>query len=84
MSAREPLAIRAAIVAAVTAVVHVAVVMGWLGITEAQETTIAGAVDMIGTVVLVVWSRGAVTPTADPRNDAGDPLVSAYTGEHRP
>ena len=51
MSAREPLAIRAAIVAAITAVVHAAVVMGWLGISPEQEGAIAGVVDLVGTVV---------------------------------
>lgn len=64
---REPLAVRAAIVAAITAMLHVLVVTGVLPIEPDAEVAIAGAVDLVGTAVLVVWSRGAVTPVADPR-----------------
>lgn len=64
---REPLAIRAAITAAVTALVHVAVVFGLLDLTVAQEALIGGAIDAVGLAVLTVWARGAVTPVADPR-----------------
>ncbi|UJQ86813.1 membrane protein [Arthrobacter phage Reedo] len=66
MLEREPLVIRAAIVAAVTALLHVLVVLGVLPIAPEAETAIAGAVDLIGTAVLVVWTRGKVTPTAAP------------------
>lgn len=60
----EPLILRGAIVAAVTALIHVGVVLGLLPIDADQESAIAGAVDLVGTAVLVVWSRGAVTPVA--------------------
>lgn len=67
MLKREPLIVRAALVAAVTGVLHVLVVLGALPIDPEQEAAIAGAVDLLGTAVLVVWTRGAVTPVADPR-----------------
>lgn len=63
-TAREPLVIRGAIVAAITALIHLAVVVGWLPIDHDAETAVAGAVDLLGTAVLVVWSRGKVTPAA--------------------
>lgn len=64
---REPLVIRAAIVAAITGVIHALVVLGLLPIVTEQEAAIAGAVDLLGTAVLVIWTRGAVTPVADPK-----------------
>lgn len=66
MTKREPLVIRSAITAAATAVLHVLVVLGVLPIEPAAETAIAGAIDLVGVAVLVVWSRGAVTPVDDP------------------
>lgn len=66
MRNREPLIIRGAVTAAVTAVLHVFVVLGVLPIDESAETAIAAAVDLVGMAVVVVWSRGKVTPTADP------------------
>ena len=67
LAQREPLVIRAAIVAALTALLHVLVVLGALPVDPEQEAALAGAVDLLGTVVLVVWTRGKVTPVADPR-----------------
>ena len=65
-AAREPLAIRAAIVAAITAVIHMLIVLGVLPIDESAEHAIAGAVDLLGTAVLVVWTRGKITPVEAP------------------
>lgn len=67
LSTREPLVIRGAIVAAVTALIHVLIVLGALPISPDAEHAIAGAVDLIGTAVLVVWTRGKVTPVEDPK-----------------
>jgi hypothetical protein len=64
LSTREPLVIRTAIVAAVTALIHALVVLGVLPFDPDQEGAVATAVDLLGTAVAVVWSRGAVTPTA--------------------
>jgi hypothetical protein len=79
---REPLAIRSAVVAAVTAVLHVLVLLGVLPIDETQEAAIAGAVDLVGLAVAVVWSRGAVTPVADPSlATAEDEYVARHAAE---
>ena len=64
---REPLAIRGAIVAAVTAGLHLLVVLGVLPLAVEQEQSAALVVDLLGTAVLVIWTRGKVTPVADPR-----------------
>lgn len=66
MNEREPLAIRGAVVAAVVAIIQVAVVFGWNLATD-QFAALAVAVNLIGTAVVVVWSRGKVTPVDDPR-----------------
>ncbi|WNN93671.1 membrane protein [Arthrobacter phage CallinAllBarbz] len=68
LSIREPLVIRAAVVAAVTGVLHMLVVLGVLPLDVDMEAAVAGAVDLLGTAVLVIWTRGAVTPVADPRD----------------
>ena len=60
---REPLAIRAAVTTAVTAVVHVAAVLG-LPLDQAAELAIGAAVDAVGLVVLLVWTRPNVTANA--------------------
>jgi hypothetical protein len=67
MTTREPLVIRAAIVAALTALLHVLVVLGVTPIEPEAETAVAGFIDLLGTAVLVVWVRGKVTPVDDPR-----------------
>jgi hypothetical protein len=64
---REPLLIRGAIVAAATALLHVLIVLGILPIDATAEHAVAGAVDLIGTAVLVVWTRGKVTPIEAPK-----------------
>lgn len=75
MNTREPLAIRGAIVAAVVALLQVAIAFG-LPITPDQFAVISVAINTIATAVVVAWSRGAVTPVADPHNDQGQPLES--------
>jgi len=77
LSTREPLIVRGAIVAAITALIHVLVVLGVLPIDESAETAIAGAIDLIGTAILVAWTRGAVTPVADPQVPMADPSAGA-------
>lgn len=72
---REPLVIRAAIVAAVTALVHVLVMFGILPIDTEAEAAVAGLVDLVGTAVLVVWTRGKVTPTDDPQLPEVEPQL---------
>lgn len=66
MSTREPLVIRGAITAAITAVIHVLVILGVFPIEPEAESAIGLAVDLVGTAVLVVWTRGKVTPVEAP------------------
>ncbi len=60
---REPLVVRSAVTAAVTACVHVAVVLG-LPLDAAAETAIGGAVDAVGLVAILILVRPKVTPAA--------------------
>lgn len=62
LAEREPLAIRAAITAAVTALVHVAAVYGL--VAKDQEVAIGTAIDVVGALVLVIWARAGVTGNA--------------------
>ena len=89
---REPLAIRGAVVAAVTAVLHLLVISGVLPLTAEVEGQAALVIDLAGTAALVLWTRGKVTPVDEPRAADGTPLVPAdrslyqggdYTGRHR-
>lgn len=75
---REPLVIRGAIVAALTALLHALIVVGALPVDSDAEHAIAGAVDLIGTAALVVWTRGKVTPVDDP--NLPEPLRSGPVG----
>lgn len=59
---RNPVAIRAAVTALATAVVHVTAVYGL--VDPDQEAAIGGAIDAAGLVVLVLWARTGVTPNA--------------------
>lgn len=63
---REPLVVRTALTALVTALLHVAVLQGWVSVESVSQETVAGVVDAIGLVVATLWARQAVTPVADP------------------
>jgi hypothetical protein len=63
---REPLAVRGAVVAAIVAAVHLAVAFGW-SLTGPQEAALLAFVDVASIAAVVVWTRGRVTPVADPR-----------------
>lgn len=78
MLEREPLVIRGAIVAAATALIHVLVILGVFPITPDAESAIALTVDLMGTAILVVWTRGKVTPVAAPNIE-----MAAGTGKRR-
>lgn len=60
----EPVLVRTAIVSALTAALHVAVILGWLPIDEEAEVAIAGLFDLVGVAIAAVWSRSAVIPVA--------------------
>lgn len=70
---REPLVIRGAIVAAATALLHVLVVLGVVPIDPEQEVAVVSAIDLVGTAILVAWTRGKVTPVDAPK-------IDGYTG----
>lgn len=59
---REPAAIRGAVVAAVTAVVHFLVVVGV--VDKSTETALVPGIDVLGLVVAVLWIRLGVTANA--------------------
>ena len=91
-ASREPLAVRAAVVAVITAIVHLTVIAGWWQISADVEGQVALVIDLAGTAALVLWTRGKVTPVDEPRAADGTPLVLAdnslyqggnYTGRHR-
>lgn len=63
---REPLVVRTLLTAFVTALVHVAVVQGWVTVEAVSPEVVAGLVDALGVVIAALWSRAAVTPVADP------------------
>ena len=79
--AREVLAKRVTVVAAVTAALHLIVGLHWL--TIAQSSAVIGQVtagiDLLGVLAAVLYARPAVTPVADPRDNAGTPLVPAVS-----
>jgi len=85
LSTREPLAIRAAVVAAVNAVFKVFVIAGIIAIGPEVEVAVITAVDLVATAVLVVWTRGKVTPVAAPLlPDDGVPFsIPDGTGRYR-
>lgn len=63
---REPLLVRTLLTALVTALVHVAVLQGWVTVESASPEAVAALVDALGVVVAALWSRQAVTPVANP------------------
>ena len=68
MTSREPLAIRASIVAVAAVLIQLAVAFG-VTLTVDQVAAISAAVNVISAAVIVIWTRGAVTPVDDPRLD---------------
>ncbi len=75
---REALAQRVLIVAAVTAVLHLAVALHWVtnDWSDSAVKGVTGALDGVGVVVATLWARHAVTPVQDPRAGDGTPLVA--------
>lgn len=71
---REPLAIRGAVIAAVQAALTFAVLMG-LDLTPEQVAGAMALVATLGTLAVVLWTRGKVTPISDPRDNEGNPMT---------
>lgn len=74
MSSREPLAVAGAVVALLQAALTTVVLMGWWDLSAEQAAAWMGLIALAGTTAVVVWTRGKVTPVADPRDDQGRPL----------
>lgn len=66
---REPLIIRASVVAFCQALFTTVVLMNWWKLTPEQVAGWMGVIALGGTMVVVVWSRGKVTPVDDPMLD---------------
>lgn len=84
MTGPQPIAVRAAVVALVTAAVHTLAV---LGVVDSDvEVAVGGLVDAVGLVVVVVWSRAAVTPNelVAAREDPRTGMVEAGPAESAP
>ena len=80
---REPLVVRAALVGALTALLHVLIVTGVLPVAEAEETAIAALLDTVAGVIIVIWSRSVVTPVVSSEAVIENvPEESAVKGKH--
>ena len=64
---REPLAIIGGVVVLVQALITTSVLMGWWKLTEDQVAAWMGVVASAGTLAVIIFTRGKVTPVADPR-----------------
>jgi hypothetical protein len=64
---REPLAVSGAAVALAQAVLTAVVLMGWVVMTAEQTAAWMGVIALGGTFLVVVLTRGKVTPVDDPR-----------------
>jgi hypothetical protein len=81
---RHPLRVAATVVGGLTALAQGLVGAGLITAEQGNATTalIAAVVTLLGTFGLVIAAEPKVTPTADPRDDAGRTLVPAYDPDH--
>ena len=77
----EPLAYRTAIVAAIGAIINLVVAFG-VDLTAEQVTAITTTTAVLSGLVIVVWTRGAVTPVANPKDASGMPLIQVDPVEY--
>jgi hypothetical protein len=75
--ASEPIAVVNSTVTLVEAAISLAVGFHMAGLNlDAKELALVMAVVVaIGNMVKTLWSRGQVTPVADPKNDQGERLI---------
>lgn len=83
LSTREPLAIRAAVVAAVDALIHTAVSFG-LDLSTEQTASLSTTVNLLSILAVVLWSRGKVTPVDDPDLAASEAYAERVAAEPAP
>lgn len=74
MPTREPLAVRAALIAMASAVLQTLVAFG-VPLTADQQASVSTLVNVTTILMVVLWSRGTVTPLSDPRASDGTPLT---------
>ncbi len=72
---REPLMVRAAVIAAVQAVLAALVGLGVITLDDNQIGLLVGAVGAVSALVVAVWSRPKLTPVDAPRDNDGNRLV---------
>lgn len=77
--AREIVAKRVAIIAVVTILIQLAVSYGWVtpDLSDGALGYVNSALDAVGALVAIVYTRKGVTPNNSPKDNAGVPLVSA-------
>jgi hypothetical protein len=63
---REPLVVRAAVVAFLDAIVHLVVLFG-VDLTAEQVAGVSGVLNLGSILAVVLLTRGKVTPVDDPR-----------------
>lgn len=79
VTTREPLAIRGAVVIAITAALEFLIAAGVITLSAEAKDALMIAVGALGTAILVLWTRGKVTPVADPHDDQGRELAPVTT-----
>lgn len=77
---REPLVISGSAVALAQGLLTAVVLMGWWDLTAEQAAAWMGAIALAGTAAVAIYTRGKVTPVADPRDSNGTSLVP-YTDQ---
>ena len=71
---REPLVISGSAVALAQGLLTAVVLMGWWNLTAEQAAAWMGVIALGGTFLVVILTRGKVTPVTDPRDNDGVPL----------
>ena len=74
---REPLVISGSAVALAQGLLTAVVLMGWWNLTDEQTAAWMGVIALGGTFLVVILTRGKVTPVTDPRDDDGNQLRKA-------
>lgn len=78
----EPLWTVAGITGAVAAIIALIVAFG-ITVTEAQTQAILGVAAIVAPLIVAYVTRSHVTPTGDPKTDAGERLVPASSDVSR-
>lgn len=75
----EPVLTAGAVAGVIMAGLAMAVSLGWLSLTDTQmgsiQTFLVAALALLVPLLAALWARSQVTPTANPRTEAGEPAV---------